>query len=106
MKRVEFSLDARAYIKAEASYLKARSPAAGARFRASLGSLRRNLTNFPGLGHRNPEAVAEGIFRFVMDEYLVDYEVIDGVVIVITIRHGRQAPPNQPPDPDDDYEAT
>lgn len=49
--------------------------------------------------------VAEGYFRFVMGEYLVDYEVTDGVVIVVNIRHGRQAPPNQPPDPDDDYEA-
>lgn len=105
MKRVEFSLDARIYIRAEASYLKARSPAAGVRFRSALNGLKRNLADFPGLGHPNTETIAEGVFRFVMGEYLVDYEVIGGVVIVITIRHGRQAPPNQPPDPDDDYEA-
>lgn len=106
MKRVEFSLDARAYIKAEVNYLKARSPAAGARFRASLDGLKRNLADFPGLGHPNTETIAEGVFRFVMGEYLVDYEVIDGVVIVITIRHGRQRPSEQPLDPDDDYEST
>jgi len=41
-----------------------------------------------------------------MGEYLVDYEVIDRVVIVVTIRHGRQRPPSQPLDPDDDYEST
>lgn len=81
------------------------APVAAARFRASLSGLKRNLADFPGLGHPNTETVAEGVFRFVMGEYLVDYEVIDGVVIVITIRHGRQRPPNQPLDPDDDYEA-
>jgi plasmid stabilization system protein ParE len=106
LKRVAFSVDARAYINAEASYLKARSPAAAVRFRASLSGLKRNLADFPGLGHPNTETIAEGVFRFVMGGYLVDYEVIDGVVFVIAIRHGRQRPPNQPLDPDDDYEAT
>jgi plasmid stabilization system protein ParE len=106
LKRVAFSLDARAYINAEVSYLKLRSPAAAARFRASLNDLKRNLSDFPGLGHPNAETVAGGIFRFVMGEYLVDYEVIDEVVIVITIRHGRQRPPEQPFDTDDDYEVT
>lgn len=105
MKRVAFSVDARDYIKAETSYLKVRSPPAAARFRAALSSLQKNLASFPGLGHANDEMVAEGFFRFVMGEYLVDYEVLDGVVIVVTIHHGRQAPPNQPLDPDDDYEA-
>jgi plasmid stabilization system protein ParE len=106
LKRVTLSLDARTYIHAEASYLKVRSPSAAARFRASLNGLKRNLPDFPGLGHPNTETVAEGVFRFVMGEYLVDYEVIDGVVNIITIRHGRQRPPEQPLDPDDDYEAT
>lgn len=86
MKRVAFSVGARAYINAEVSYLKLRSPAAAARFRASLSDLKRNLADFPGLGHPNTATVAEGIFRFVMGEYLVDYDVIDEVVIVINIR--------------------
>ena len=41
-----------------------------------------------------------------MDEYLVDYEIAGGVVNIIAIRHGRQRPPEQPLDTDDDYEAT
>jgi hypothetical protein len=48
----------------------------------------------------------EGIFRFVMDDYLVDYEVTGGVVNIIAIRPGRQRPPNQPINPDDDFEVT
>jgi plasmid stabilization system protein ParE len=44
--------------------------------------------------------------RFVIGEYLVDYEILEREVFVLAIRHGRQAPPNLPPDPDDDYEAT
>jgi plasmid stabilization system protein ParE len=106
LKRVTFSVDARVYIKAETSYLKVRSASAAAKFRAALSSLQKNLASFPGLGHATDELVAEGFFRFVMGEYLVDYEVAGEVVIVVTIRHGRQAPPNQPLDPDDDYEAT
>jgi plasmid stabilization system protein ParE len=106
LKRITLSADARAYVNAEASYLKVRSPPAAARFRAALNGLKRNLADFPGLGHPNSETLAEGVFRFVMDEYLVDYELVGAVVNIIAIRHGRQRPPNQPLESDDDYEAT
>ena len=106
MKRIKLSDAAEAYVKAEAAYLGARSRSAAAKFRALLNGLKRNLADFPALGHANPETTVEGIFRSVMGEYLVDYEVAGEVVIVITIRHGRQRPPEQPLDPDDDYEST
>ncbi|MBX9456265.1 MAG: type II toxin-antitoxin system RelE/ParE family toxin [Rhizobium sp.] len=106
MKRIKLSDAAEAYVRAEAAYLGARSRSAAAKFRILLSGLKRNLADFPALGHANTETAVEGIFRFVMDEYLVDYEVSGEVVNIIAIRHGRQAPPNQPPDSDDDYEAT
>ena len=106
MKRITLSAAARAYVNAEAGYLKARSRPAATRFRAALNGLKRNLVDFPGLGHPSAETTVAGVYRFVLDEYLVDYEVIGEVVNIIAIRHGRQRPPNQPPDSDDDYEAT
>ena len=106
MKRITLSAAARAYVNAEAGYLKARSATAAARFRAALNGLKRNLADFPSLGHPNTEMTISGVYRFVMDDYLVDYEVVGEVVNIIAIRHGRQRPPNQPPDSDDDYEAT
>lgn len=106
MKRITLSAAARAYVKSEASYLGARSRPAAARFRAALNSLKRNLADFPALGHASTETSVHGVFRFVMDEYLVDYEVVGGVVNIFAIRHGRHRPPNQPLDSDDDYEAT
>ena len=106
MKRFKLSDKARAYVSAETSYLKARSPAAAARFKSIINGLKRNLTDFPHLGHASTETVSEGVLRFVVDEYLVDYEAVGEVVNIIAIRHGRQAPPNQPPDSDDDYEST
>jgi plasmid stabilization system protein ParE len=104
--RIRLSDAAKAYVNAEVVYLKARSPAAAARFRAALHSLQRNLAEFPTLGHPDEVLAAQDVFRFVIDEYLVDYEVSGGVVNIIAIRHGRQRPPSQPPESDDDYEVT
>jgi plasmid stabilization system protein ParE len=104
LKRITLSSAARAYVNAEASYLRARSLSAAAKFRATVSSLKRNLADFPSLGHPSTETPVEGIFRFVMDDYLVDYEVTGGVVNIIAIRHGRQMPPSQPIAPDDDFE--
>jgi plasmid stabilization system protein ParE len=44
--------------------------------------------------------------RFVIGDYVVDYEILEREVLVLAIRHGRQRPPDQPLDRDDDYEAT
>ena len=44
--------------------------------------------------------------RFVIGDYVVDSEILEREVFVLAIRHGRQRPPDQPPDPDDDYEST
>ena len=52
------------------------------------------------------ETVMPNTHRFVIGEYVVDYEILEREVFVFAIRHGRQRPPDQPLDPDDDYEST
>jgi plasmid stabilization system protein ParE len=68
--------------------------------------LTKNLSTFPTLGHMSDPTMMPKAHRFVIGEYLVDYEVLEREVFVFAIRHGRQRPPEQPLDPDDDYEST
>ena len=106
MKRIRLSPAASAYVKAEANYLRSKSPAASAKFRNALEALTRNLVDFPGLGHQSVETTEAHLNRFVMYDYLVDYEIHDNAVLIIAIRHGRQRPPDQLPDPDDEHDLT
>lgn len=105
MRRVRYSLEARRYIREEAAYLRQRSPAAAARLLEHVKSLTKNLSTFPTLGPMGDETIMPNAHRFVIGEYIVDYEIFEREVFVFAIRHGRQRPPNQPLDPDDDYEA-
>jgi plasmid stabilization system protein ParE len=106
LRQFKLSPVASTYVRAEARYLKIRSPAAAWRFQKSLNDLKRNLLDFPGLGHPSTETNAAGVHRFVMNDYLIDYEVVGEVIRIIDIRHGRQMPPNRSIDSDDDFEVT
>lgn len=66
----------------------------------------KNLSTFPTLGHMSDQTIMPSTHRFVIGEYVADYEIFEDDVFVFAVRHGRQRPPNQPLDPDDDYEAT
>lgn len=81
-----------------------RSPAAANRLLENIKLLTKNLATFPTLGHMSDETLMPKAHRFVIGEYLVDYEVLEREVFVFAIRHGRQRPPEQTFDTDDDYE--
>lgn len=98
------SPQARDYIKSEAAYLKKRSPQAALNFRDDLGRLRKNLLQFPHLGHETSEIPIAGIRRFVMGAYLVDYEISRDDIVILKIRHGHQSPPSIVVEDDFDYE--
>jgi plasmid stabilization system protein ParE len=106
LKRVRYSLEARRYIREEAAYLRLRSPAAADRLLGHIKLLTKNLSTFPTLGHMSDQTIMPSAHRFVIGEYVADYEILEDEVLVFAIRHGRQRPPNQPLESDDDYEAT
>jgi plasmid stabilization system protein ParE len=102
--RIRFSPDARFYVKSEASYLKERSPLAAQRFSDSLKQLKRNLSQFPKLGQVSDELPIPGVFRFVMGDYLIDYQLKGDLIDVLAVRHGHQRPPNLSLEDDFDFE--
>ncbi|NTF42216.1 type II toxin-antitoxin system RelE/ParE family toxin [Agrobacterium rhizogenes] len=104
MKRIRLSAGARAYIKSEAQYLKDRSPVAALRFLDDLNRLKTNLLLFPQMGFSSSELPIPGVLRFVMGDYLVDYETAGDLIEIRAIRHGHQRPPGQPIDDNFDYE--
>jgi plasmid stabilization system protein ParE len=106
VRRVRYSSEARLYIKSEATYLRARSGLAALRFLDAIKLLTSNLSSFPALGHLSEETLVHNARRLVVGEYLVDYELTDDEALVLAIRHGRQMPPNQSIDSDDDFEVT
>lgn len=102
--KVRIAPSAAAYVRQEMSYLRERSPAAAQRFKDNLRRLQRNLMQFPHIGHKSDELPIPGVLRFVMDEYLVDYEIGLSSIDILAIRHGRQRPPGQAIDDDFDFE--
>lgn len=102
MRRVRYSPEARRYIREEAAYLRQRSGAAASRFLDHIRLLSKNLSAFPTLGYVSDQTIVPGAHRFVIGEYVADYEIVEDEVFVLAVRHGRQRPPGQPPDPDDD----
>lgn len=106
MKCVRLSSSASAYIKSEAAYLRARSIPAARRFLDHLKLSKRNLTEFPHLGHVSQEALVPGVLRFAMGEYLVDNEIVGDNVHLLAIRHSAQHAPDLAVESDDfeDYE--
>jgi len=102
--KVRIAPSAAAYMRQEVLYLRGYSPAAAQRFSDGLKRLKLNLTQFPHIGHKSDELPVPGVFRFVMDEYLVDYQVGSSWIDILAIRHGRQRPPGVPPEDDFDFE--
>lgn len=103
--KVRISPFAAAYLRSEISYLNERSPAAARRLSDNLKRLKKNLARFPHMGQATDELPVPGVLRFVMDDYLVDYQVSRLFIDILAIRHGRQRPPGTPLDDDFDFEA-
>lgn len=104
MRRVLFAPPARAFIEQEMRYLRVRHPTAAGAFRASVARLGKQLSRFPHSGFLRQDIPLSGIYRIVLGDYRVDYELVDDAVLVLLVRHGRQAEPGIPIDDDADYE--
>ena len=105
MLKVLFAPPARAFIEQEIRYLRDRNPAAALAFRASVARLGRQLSRFPQSGFLRQDIPLHGIYRIVLGDYRVDYELTTQAVLVLLVRHGRQAESGLPLDDDMDYEA-
>lgn len=103
MGRVRLAASARAFLLSEAAYLEARNPDAAERFLARLREAQRHLARFAELGFEPDAPPVPGVRRLIVGQYVIDYEIADGVVI-LAIRHGRQHDPSIPLDDDFDYE--
>ena len=105
MRKVLFAPPARLFVEQEIRYLRDRNPAAAVAFRASVARIGKQLARFPHSSFPRQDIPVEGIYRIVLGDYRIDYELLDDAVLVLLMRHGRQAEPVLPIDDDADYEA-
>lgn len=102
MTKVYLSGHARDYLKRETAYLRKYSPAAAKAFVARMAEAR--TRKIPRYRRRHSEPACPGTRRLVVGDYILDYELGDDAVIVLSIRHGRQEPAVIEIEPDCDYE--
>jgi plasmid stabilization system protein ParE len=102
--KITLSPAARETVRAEAYYLRSKSPRAAQQFADDLKRLRQNISRFPEMGRTTEELPVPGVLRFVMGVYLVDYAIRDDEVVIFAIRHGRERPPGVELGDDFDYE--
>ena len=105
MRRVLLAPPAKIFIEQEMRYLRDRNSAAAAAFRASVLRLGRQLARFPQSGFLREDIPLDGIYRIIFGDYRADYELVADAVLILLMRHGRQAEPGLPVDDDTDYEA-
>lgn len=105
MHKVRLSGNARAFIQREAKYLRERNQAAAETFLNRLREARRNLAQFPKMGHGKEALPVEGAMRLVVGDYIMDYDFDGDAVSITAIRHGRQQYPDLAKDDDFDFEA-
>lgn len=104
--KVLFSPRARYFVRREAAYLRDRNPAAADRFRHDLNQFVKALAQFPSMGQEAADLPFRGARRFVVGDYLIHYEIGNAAIVILTIRHGRERPPEIPLDDDADFEAS
>ncbi|ODS56772.1 MAG: plasmid stabilization protein ParE [Agrobacterium sp. SCN 61-19] len=102
--KVIFSPGARAYVAREAAYLRERNRAAGERFLHDMKQFVTALGQFPSMGQEATDLPLRGLRRFVLGDYLIHYEVGAEAIVILTMRHGRERPPELPVDDDEDFE--
>jgi plasmid stabilization system protein ParE len=100
--KVRLSEEAAEYIEAERLYLR--------RFdRRAASAVTKKMRNGIALLRRFPEAgyvleTMSDVRRFAVPPYLIDYTIIDGIISVLLIRHGRQDDPVADTDDLGDFE--
>ncbi|MCJ8053092.1 type II toxin-antitoxin system RelE/ParE family toxin [Shinella curvata] len=104
MRKVLLAPPAKIFIEQEIRYLRDRNPAAVAAFRASISRLGSQLVRFPRSGFLREDIPLAGVHRIVFGDYRADYELMADAVLILLVRHGRQAEPGLPVDDDTDYE--
>lgn len=102
--KVIFSPSARAYVAREAAYLRERNRAAGERSLNDMKQFVTALGQFPSMGQEATDLPLRGLRRFVLGDYLIHYEVGAQAIVILTMRHGRERPPELPVDDDEDFE--
>jgi plasmid stabilization system protein ParE len=102
--KVTFSPSAKAYVAREGAYLRERNRAAGDRFRQNVTQFVRALAQFPLMGQEAADLPVRNARRFVLGEYIIHYELGESALVILTIRHGRERPPELPLDDDTDFE--
>ncbi len=104
MTKVVFSARVRDFLRSERHYLDKHSTTAFPRLSDRLKEASRLLSEHPHAGAAKPLPV-RGLRRLVMGDYILDYELRNGEVHVLNMRHGRQRDPDIHDDGDVDYEA-
>jgi toxin ParE1/3/4 len=94
-RRIRLSFDTRRWLKKEISYLSERNPAAAQRISAAFVAAWDRIARFPEIG---PKADLPATRRVVVGAYIVTIRVVDEVVEIVAIRHGRQADARAPTD--------
>lgn len=86
------SADARAYILAEAMYLRERNQPAADAFLQEMKEAQKCLLRFPDLGTKREDLPIPGARRLVVGNYLLDYRRDGDFIVIVSVRHGRQMP--------------
>ena len=87
-RRVVLSRRVRNWVDIETEYLAERSPAAAQRLRERIARAQQQLADHPRIGRRGSAA---GTRRLVMVPYVMTYREIGTDIVIVDIRHGRQA---------------
>lgn len=102
--KVIFSPSARAYVAREGAFLRERNRSAADRFRHDVNQFVRTLGQLPLMGQEATDLPFRNTRRFVLGDYLIHYQLSDPAIVILTIRHGRERPPELPLDDDTDFE--
>lgn len=103
--RVRLSEEARTFLRTAGEYLRHHSPAAARRLVERMRQARTYLGDFPMIGPESDEGPVPGTRRLVIGDYVLTYEISDGVIQISAIRHGRMQAPSAELDADFDFEA-
>lgn len=92
MVQVDWTREAVANVDAIRSYVAYFDPGAADRLRARLNAAAESLAEFPHRGRPGADGTRE---LATIPPYVLIYEVRDDRVLILSVRHGRQSPPDQ-----------
>ncbi|HVW54167.1 MAG TPA: type II toxin-antitoxin system RelE/ParE family toxin [Rhizobiaceae bacterium] len=97
--RVVISARVKTFLQAEKSYLSRHSTSAWKMLAVRLRQTRKLLAECPLAGSAKALPM-KGLRRIVMGDYVLDYEVRNGEIHILSMRHGRQNDPDLEYEPD------